>query len=443
MIVAADGGWELLGGMAADTTTTRGNDLTPLVPVRPASWRHVKTRVIVGVATFFDAFDTLAIASVLPALVPLWKLTVPQASVLVSAGFAGQFAGAVFFGWIADRYGRLPALAWSLGIFAVVGFICAFAWNYDSLVVLRTIQGIGLGGTVPVAAVYVTELAGAKHRGRFVMLYQLAFPIGIAASSAIGFWVVPRFGWQYMFVAGALPAILALYLRRLLPESPHWLARQERNGEADGSATARPLLWADVFGPEHLRRTLAVWAIWIAASFCTYGFAIWPPILYRMQFGLPLDVSLRYGLTAQLAGLIGAALAALLIDRIGRKAWFALAFAGATVALGGLSLDGMPTAAHVLAYVSVAYFFVGGIAVGVYVYTAELYPARARGRGVGAASAGFHLVSIAAPVVVGTLVAADVQFAFLAYALAAAMAAAVTALFAVETAGRPLDGTSH
>ena len=183
----------------------------------PTSWWQVKTRIIVGVATFFDAFDALAIATVLPVIVPLWKLTPPQIGVMISAGFLGQLLGALLFGWIAERYGRMTAMIWSIALFAVMSLVCAFAWDYDSLLVFRTIQGIGLGGEVPVAAVFISELAKAKGRGRFVLLYELVFPIGLVSASLVGLWVVPNFGWQWMFIIGALPAFLALALRWLIP----------------------------------------------------------------------------------------------------------------------------------------------------------------------------------------------------------------------------------
>src|SRR5207302_1754633 len=142
-----------------DVAGTRASvdDIVARLEHLPTSWWQVKARIIVGVATFFDAFDALAIASVLPVIVPLWKLTPPQIGLMISAGFLEQLLGALLFGWIAERYGRMTAMVWSIALFAVMSLACAFAWDYDSLLVLRAIQGIGLGGEVPVAAVFISD----------------------------------------------------------------------------------------------------------------------------------------------------------------------------------------------------------------------------------------------------------------------------------------------
>src|SRR5579863_7075956 len=220
-------------------------DIVGRIERLPISWWHIKARIIIGVATFFDAFDALAIAFVLPVLVPAWKLNGPQIGLLISAGYLGQLGGALFFGWIAERYGRITAMFWSILIFAIMSLACAFAWDYQSLVTARVIQGFGLGGEVPVAppviaglpgpAAYISELARAKGRGRFVLLYELVFPIGLVAAGFMSAWIVPRFGWQWMFVIGALPAFVAMVLQRLLPESPRWLATRGRNAEAQAA----------------------------------------------------------------------------------------------------------------------------------------------------------------------------------------------------------------
>jgi putative MFS transporter len=432
----------------------------------PTSWWHVQTRIIVGVATFFDAFDALAIATVLPVLVPMWKLTGPEIGLLISAGFLGQLIGALFFGWIAERFGRMHAMVWSILTFAIMSLVCAFAWSYQSLLVFRLIQGIGLGGEVPVAAVYISELTRARHRGRFVLLYELVFPIGLVGASLIGLWVVPTLGWQWMFYIGALPAFLALALRLLLPESPRWLAVHGRFAEAEAALTVieheteksigqplppvQPVIstkdqrasLADLFGPLYLRRTLVVWVIWFSAYFVNYGLAIWLPTIYRTVFKLPLDVSLRYGLITQAVGLLGTLICALSIDYVGRRIWFAIAFAAAAVSLGMLASIASPQATQVLTYMSIAYFFVSTINIGVYLYTPELYPTRARALGVGTATAWLRLASMIGPIAVGYMIAGGLQSVFVAFAIVAAIAAVITAAFAVETKGRVLEEVS-
>ena len=146
-----------------------------------------------------------------------------------------NLAGALFFGWLAERYGRVTAMIWSILIFAIMSLACAFAWDYNSLIIARTVQGFGLGGEVPVAATYISELARAKGRGRFVLLYELVFPVGLVSAGFIGSWVVPRFGWQWMFIIGAHPGFRCLVLQKLVPESPRWLATHGRAQEAQAA----------------------------------------------------------------------------------------------------------------------------------------------------------------------------------------------------------------
>ena len=431
----------------------------------PSAWQ-VKTRIIVGVATFFDAFDALAIASVLPVLAPLWKLSPDQIAWMISAGFLGQLIGALLFGWLAERHGRMTAMIWSIALFSAMSLVCALAWDYKSLLAFRALQGIGLGGEVPVAAVFISELAKARGRGRFVLLYELVFPVGLVAASLAGLWIVPHLGWQYMFVVGALPGLLALVLRRLIPESPRWLATRGRNAEAESAmkhietavetatgqklpaakpsvpVVQKPASLADLFGRLYLRRTLVVWVIWFAAYFVNYGLTIWLPTVYRTVFKLPLEQSLRYGLITQAAGLIGTLICALAIDGVGRRLWFALSFAAAAVALAALAAYPAPTAEQVLTCMTIAYFFTSTINIGVYLYTPELYPTRVRALGVGTATAWLRFASILGPILVGRLIPSGLPAVFVAFAAAAGIAAVITGLFAVETKGRVLEEAS-
>jgi putative MFS transporter len=432
----------------------------------PISAWHVKARVIIGVATFFDAFDALAIAFVLPVLAPFWELTGPEIGWMISAGYLGQLAGALLFSWIAERLGRVRALVWSMLILSIMSLACAFAWDYQSLLVFRTLQGLGLGGEVPIAAVYISEITRAKGRGRFVLLYELIFPIGLVAAGLLGRWVVPNLGWHYMFVIGAIPAFLALFMQRLLPESPRWLAARRRDSEAEAAiahieretegALRKPLppvqavvaaeerraTWADLFGPLYLRRTLVVWTIWFGAYLITYGLTVWLPTIYRTTFHLPLEQSLQYGLITQLVGLAGTLTCALTIDYFGRRLWFAIAFVGVAAALLALWLLGADAPVRVLVLVSTAFFFSSIVSIGAYLYTPELYPTRARAMGVGAATAWLRLASMIGPSVVGAMIGGGLGDVFLAFGVIAALAAAITAAFAIETKNRILEEVS-
>jgi MFS transporter, putative metabolite:H+ symporter len=452
--------------MSAQAQAATAEEIVARVERLPVSSWHIKTRIIIGVATFFDAFDALAIASVLPAIVPIWKLIPQQIGLLISAGFLGQLLGALFFGWVAENYGRMTGMVWSIGAFAIMSFVCALAWSYESLLVFRLFQGFGLGGEVPIAAVYISELARANVRGRFVLLYELIFPVGIVAASLIGLWVVPSLGWQYMFFIGAIPAVLVLFLRRVLPESPRWLANAGRMKEAElavsqieretEKATGQPLPAAqplvkvaekrgslrDLFGPLYLRRTLVVWLIWFTAYLVNYGLSIWMPTVYRTVFKLPLDVALRYGLITTAVGLIGAAIAALTIDYAGRKPLFVTCFAGAGGALIVLSQISSPSPEQVLIFTTISYFFVSAINLGVYLYTPELYPTRARAFGVGGATAWLRLASMIGPTIVGVMIVSGLNSVFLAFGGVALVTAIITALLASETKKRVLEEVS-
>ena len=203
----------------SDSTVSVGT-IVARVERLPISGWHAFMRVVIGSATFFDAFDSLAIAFVLPVLIGMWHLQPGQIGFLISAGYVGQLIGAIFFGWLAERYGRLRSLTWTIVVISVLSVACAFAWDIRSLAALRFLQGLGLGGEVPIALAYVNEFARAQNRGRFVLLFQSIFPVGIVVVSLVAIYVVPHWGWQWMFIIGAVPALLAAALRRLLPESP-------------------------------------------------------------------------------------------------------------------------------------------------------------------------------------------------------------------------------
>src|ERR1700693_4332755 len=258
----------------------------------PLSPWHNKMRLIVGSTNFSDAFDALSIAFVLPVLVPLWHITPSLIGAMISIGYLGQVVGGLSSGWLADKFGRVPVMVGNIILFSLMSFACILAQSYATLFALRFVQGIGLGGEVPIANTYVSEFAKSKGRGRFVLMQQLMFPIGLTTVGLVGVFVVPLLGWQWLFVLGGLPVLLALPMIRVLPESPRWLASRGRDDEADRVLTRIEALvsangpvalppiptgvppavaavgrFRDLFAGIYRQRTYSLWVLW----FCTYG----------------------------------------------------------------------------------------------------------------------------------------------------------------------------
>jgi MFS transporter, putative metabolite:H+ symporter len=433
-----------------------------------SSW-HIRARIIIGVATFFDGFDLLSITFALPVLAGLWKIGPQEIGFILSSGPAGQILGALAAGTLAEKYGRLRVSGITIAVFGVMSLLCAFAWNPHSMMFFRFFQGIGLGGEVPIAAAYISEVAHAKNRGRFFALYELIFPLGLLSTALIGFWIVPRLGWQSMFYIGAAPALLVIFLRRLLPESPRWLASKGRMTEADaalsrierdvsrsgvrlespkldpGASLAQPAAtrWSELFRGIYLRRTLVVWGLWFCTYIVNYGLITWLPTLYRTIYHLPLSRSLGYGLITQSIGFVGSIACALLVDRVGRRAWFLMGFAGAACSLFALYLFGVASAIAVLICASAGFFFIGSLALLVYLYSAEIYPTRMRAFGCSVASSWLRLASAIGPAIVGFIIVAHgIRPLFGVFGGFALLGGLVTAVGGIETRSRVLEEIS-
>src|SRR3979490_2491847 len=152
---------------------------------------------------------------------------------IISAGYLGQLFGAVLFGSLAEKIGRLKTLFITIVLFVSMDVACLFAWSAASMMVFRFLQGVGTGGEIPVASAYINEFIGAKRRGRFFLLYEVIFPIGLMFAGIAGYFLVPVYGWRAMFLVALVPAVLTIPLRWLLTESPRWLAAKGRLEEAD------------------------------------------------------------------------------------------------------------------------------------------------------------------------------------------------------------------
>jgi putative MFS transporter len=452
--------------MAATSQTAalpRGMQLIQRMESVPFSPWHTWARIWMGSATFFDAFSALTIAFVLPALIGLWKLSPGQIGTMISVGYVGQIFGALFFGWLAERIGRTKAVACAMALDGVMSLCCAFfAGSFVQLAVFRTIQGCGLGGEVPVAAAYINELCHAQGRGRFVMLYESVFGIGILGAALCGIALVPGFGWQSMFVVGGVPALVIAYMVYRLPESPRWLIGKGRLDQAEAivarveastprrrevpvakiaasAGATEQTRWREVLSPFYRFRTFIVWALWATTYFVYYGVGTWLPSIYRTVYHLSVKSSLRYGSIANVLVVVIGIIAALLVDKLGRKLWLGGAFLVSAALLLTLALLGAKTAASVVVFGSLAFAVLGSNATLLYLYTPEIYPTRMRAAGTGLATSWLRVASAVGPFLVGYIIKGHGIVAVFFTFVAVLVIGAIATLGATETRRRQLE----
>jgi MFS transporter, putative metabolite:H+ symporter len=437
---------------------------------------HLRWGTIIGIGCFLDGFTTLIVAAALPVLITTLHIGFTQVGLLISAAFFGMFAGAITFGAFSERFGRRKVFAISIMLFGTLSICSAFAWNFSSLFWLRVIQGIGLGGAIPVAAALATECLPARARGRtFSLTYALLFAFGFVLAPLTGYVLIhllgPALGWRVMFgVAGlALPfGISALWL---LPESPRWLSVHGRlpeaealvrKSEAAALAAGRSLLpattapkitggstkFSEAFSTAYLRRTVLVWMLFLTTYFVQYGLNAWLPTLYVKLGAMPPSRALALTVVNGCVTLGAAAVFALTVDRIGRKAWlisgFGLALVGIVAGIMALAVF------HVAAWpvlFSAALPMTAGIGVNsglVYLYAPELFPTRMRAWSTSTGSAAGRIGSIVAPIAIGALLKAGFGLVsiFVLLGVMCVLGVVIVIVFGIETKQRTLEDIS-
>lgn len=436
---------------------------------------HFRIASTLGFGTMFDAFDSLSIAAALTMIVATFHLDFKTAGALGGAAFAGQFVGALAFGYFGERIGRKWAFVIALAIFSACSVAAAVATSLNGIFVARVIQGIGLGAEVPVAAALFNEFVRGSARGLFVMIYESVFVWGLVLAPLVGLSlyqaVGPALAWRLLFAIGGLPLIVAVIAAFTLPESPRWLSSKNRLAEASAIVgamereamqrgiplpppvpTARIVRestkLSELFQGKYGKRTFVVWTHWFCSYFCSNGFQIWQPTLFIKFGGLPVQGALGLSIGMSLTQLACAYITSAAVDRVGRVPWFAGGFTLAAIAaIGGAIAIGL---FHVHGWQPLLIFGVGMVAamsvntLGVYLYTPEQYPTRMRAWGTATGSSLNRIASFFAPMAVGWLLAANWGMAsvFLMFAIVATFGAAVMWTLGEETKRRTLEELS-
>ena len=365
----------------------------------PASARRSLLAAWLG--WLLDGFDVMLYALVLSSVLREFALSKTMAGLLGSLTLAASGLGGILFGMIADRYGRRPALSGSVLVYSVFTFACGLSSTVWQLGVFRFLLGLGMGGEWTSGAALVSETWPDEHRAKAMGLMQSAWSIGYAAAALVAAFILPRFGWRAVFFVGILPALVALWMRRGIDESPEWLRTRGAAARQDWSGSLRA-----IFRPAYLKHTVLLTTLSATTIFAYWGLNLWIPAYLSLpssQGGLGLGASLSTLLVVmiQVGTFFGYVSFGFVADGIGRKRAFVTYLLTAAVLVFAFSRTQNVWAIAVLG--PVATFFGTGLFSGFGAVSAELYPTTIRATAQGFTYNVGRVASALAPFVIGSL----------------------------------------
>ena len=388
--------------------------------------------IAAGLGWMLDAFDVTLFALVLPALRKELDLSTAAGGALGSVALLAAAAGGVWFGWIADRFGRTRALMASILLYSVFTAACGLATTFTQFVVFRIGLGLGMGGEWASGATLVSETWPAEHRGKALAFMQSAWAIGYALAAAVNYLVQPAFGWRAVYFVGILPAFLTIWVRRSVKEPDIW-----RQATKDRPHSTLPMLFANGLAP----LTIALTIMNACTLFGWWSFNLWLPSFLqepasRGGLGLQMLSSSTMILVMQLGMWLGYITFGFVSDRIGRKRTYIAYLLLAAVLLFLYVSIRAPLV--LLALGPAVAFFATGYFSGFGAVTAEIFPTSIRGTAQGFTYNVGRIVSAAAPFAVGTLAQTHGFGTALSISSLAFLLAALTWKWIPETRGRAL-----
>jgi putative MFS transporter len=419
---------------------------------------HRKAILVTGAAWTFVAMEILLVGFVAPVFAAKWGLNGTMQGLVNSAALAGSLCGSLALGRLSDRIGRRRIFQYSILWYAAFTAVTALAWGPWSVMTFRFLAGLGLGGMLVVDPSMLTEYLPPQRRGRLLVFLDFWWPVGLLVATGlswvfIGHNIGGAWSWRWLFLAASFPAFMAFVVRRSLPESPYFLARQGRSEEAAAvltEITGRPVEPGAFDVPDEPRssvrelmaerlrgRAVTTALVWIALNISYYGLFLWLPFVLQAEKNFSVDVYLLLALSA-LSQFPGYAAAIWLVERIGRKPTLAT-----FLFLGGVSAYAFAAADSVGVYVT-ALFFVGFFNLGawgaVYPYTSELFPTRLRSTAFGVMEGVGKAAAIAGPYIFGHLkdVTGGTTWSLTFIAIVMAAGGIVAGIFGRETRGRAL-----
>lgn len=328
-----------------------------------------------------DGLDFTIYPLVIGTIIKLWNVDAGSAGLAVTATLLASAFGGWAAGYLSDRIGRVKTLQFTILWFSFFSLLCAFAQDFNQLLIARLLLGFGFGGEWAAGAVLMGEAIRPQFRGRAVGSVQSGWAIGwggaVLAQAILFTYLPPETAWRWLFVVGCLPALLVFYLRRYV-EEPQISAETRAKLVEKGD---QPSIW-EIFSGPVLKTTILASLAATGAQGGYYAITAWVPRFLTTERHLSIVSSTGYLAALILGAFCGFLVGAWLADKIGRRRLFLLFSLGAIAVV--LAYTQLPLSNEILWVLGFPLgFFASGYFSGMGAFLTELYPTRLRGSGQG------------------------------------------------------------
>ncbi|PXW22285.1 MFS transporter [Paraburkholderia caballeronis] len=350
-----------------------------------------------------DGADLMFLSYSLSSLKQEFGLSNVQAGALGSITLAGMAIGGIFGGWAADRFGRVRTVVWTIVLFSVGTAALGFTHDFAQFATFRFIAALGLGAEYVACNTLMAEYAPTGRRTTILGTLQAGWSVGYVVATLLAGWILPAYGWRWLFIISIVPVVMAVLMQRVVPEPPGYLAaraagafaRRRNNSESESTMQL-------IFGDPSRRRMFIFWSLTAGfLQFGYYGVNNWMPTYLEKELHLKFSSMTGYMVGTYVAMILGKIVAGWLADRFGRRVIFAFGAFGAAVFLPVIVLYQSPAN---IVYLMTIFGFLYGIPYGVNAtYMTESFETRIRGTAVGGAYNVGRIGAAVAPAVIGYL----------------------------------------